>query len=87
MRGSSTRASAELVTRGRTNQEVAEELQLSPKTIEWTLTNVYRKLRVRSRTELALTRSHSSGTRRLRSKRKPRGEGGSDDDLNSPVVE
>jgi DNA-binding CsgD family transcriptional regulator len=43
-----------LVALGLTNKEVADELGLRPKTVEWTLTNVYRKLCVRSRTELAL---------------------------------
>jgi DNA-binding CsgD family transcriptional regulator len=42
-----------LVVSGRTNDEVAERLFLSPKTVEWSLTKVYRKLRVRSRAELA----------------------------------
>lgn len=42
-----------LVVAGRTNDEVAQQLFLSPKTVEWSLTKVYRKLRVRSRTELA----------------------------------
>ena len=42
----------ELVARGRTNHEVADQLNLSHKTVEWTLTRVYKKLRVRSRTEL-----------------------------------
>jgi hypothetical protein len=32
---------------------VAEPLFLSPKTVEWSLTMVYRKLRVRSHAELA----------------------------------
>jgi DNA-binding CsgD family transcriptional regulator len=41
-----------LVVAGRTNDEVAQQLFLSPKTVEWSLTKVYRKLRVRSRTEL-----------------------------------
>ena len=40
------------VGRGRTNHEVADELELSHKTVEWTLTRVYKKLHVRSRTEL-----------------------------------
>src|SRR5947207_2435076 len=44
----------ELVARGWTNQEVADHLSLRTKTVEWTLTNVYRKLNLRSRTELAL---------------------------------
>ncbi len=45
---------AELVARGWTNDEVASALNLRTKTVEWRLTNVYRKLRLRSRTELAL---------------------------------
>ncbi len=44
----------DLVGRGWTNQEVADQLNLRTKTVEWTLTNVYRKLNLRSRTELAL---------------------------------
>jgi DNA-binding CsgD family transcriptional regulator len=44
---------ARLVAEGRTNREVAEQLAVSPKTIEWTLTRVYRKLGLRSRVELA----------------------------------
>jgi DNA-binding CsgD family transcriptional regulator len=42
-----------LVVAGQTNDEVAEQLSLSPKTVEWSLTRVYRKLQVRSRVELA----------------------------------
>jgi DNA-binding CsgD family transcriptional regulator len=44
---------AELVAEGRTNPEVAELLFVTPKTVESTLTRIYRKLGVRSRTELA----------------------------------
>ena len=44
---------AELVASGRTNQEVAESLSLSPKTVEWNLSKVYKKLGVRGRAELA----------------------------------
>jgi DNA-binding CsgD family transcriptional regulator len=33
--------------------EVANELFLSPKTVEWNLSKIYRKLNVRSRAELA----------------------------------
>lgn len=43
----------ELVVAGRKNREVAEELSLSPNTIAWNLSKIYRKLGVRSRTELA----------------------------------
>ena len=44
---------AELVAEGRSNAEVASALVVSRKTVEWNLSNVYRKLGVRSRTELA----------------------------------
>jgi DNA-binding CsgD family transcriptional regulator/tetratricopeptide (TPR) repeat protein len=44
---------ADLVADGRTNREVAEQLVLSPKTIEAHLRNIYAKLGVRSRVELA----------------------------------
>jgi DNA-binding CsgD family transcriptional regulator len=51
---SATEASiAELARAGRTNQEVALALHLSPRTVEWNLSKIYRKLGVRSRTELA----------------------------------
>jgi DNA-binding CsgD family transcriptional regulator len=43
----------ELVCAGRSNREVASALHLSPKTVEWNLSKIYRKLGVRSRTELA----------------------------------
>jgi DNA-binding CsgD family transcriptional regulator len=42
-----------LASAGETNDEIAAALHLSPKTVEWTLTRVYRKLGVRSRTTLA----------------------------------
>lgn len=42
-----------VVSRGATNKEAAGELFLSTKTIEFHLRNAYRKLGVRSRTELA----------------------------------
>jgi DNA-binding CsgD family transcriptional regulator len=44
---------AELVGRGATNREAAETLYLSPKTVEFHLRGVYRKLGLRSRAELA----------------------------------
>ena len=43
---------AHLAAQGRTNREVAAQLYLSPKTVEWHLGHVYAKLGVRSRTEL-----------------------------------
>jgi DNA-binding CsgD family transcriptional regulator len=50
----SERRVVELVVRGWTNKEVADALSLRPKTVEWALTKVYRKLEVRSRTELVV---------------------------------
>jgi DNA-binding CsgD family transcriptional regulator len=44
---------ARAVASGATNKEVAAELFLSPKTIEFHLSSIYRKLGIRSRTELA----------------------------------
>jgi len=44
---------AELVAEGRTNKEVAATLHLTERTVEGTLSRVYAKLGVRSRTELA----------------------------------
>jgi DNA-binding CsgD family transcriptional regulator len=43
----------ELVVAGRRNREVAAQLSLSPNTVAWNLSKVYRKLGVSSRTELA----------------------------------
>ena len=48
------RAVAGLAALGRTNHEIADALHVSPKTVEWNLTKVYRALNVRSRTELAI---------------------------------
>ena len=45
-------AVARLVVSGMTNREVAEELMLSTKTVEFHLSNIYTKLTVRSRSEL-----------------------------------
>jgi DNA-binding CsgD family transcriptional regulator len=55
---------ARLVVAGRTNREVAAALHLSERTVEWNLSKLYRKLGVRSRTELA--RALSSGDHRIR---------------------
>ena len=43
----------ELVVAGRRNREVAAELSLSPNTVAWNLSKIYRKLGVSSRTQLA----------------------------------
>ena len=45
---------AELVGSGHSNQETADELFVSVKTVEANLTRIYRKLSVRTRTELAI---------------------------------
>ena len=50
---------ADRVASGRSNTEVARELFLSPKTIEWNLSKIYRKLGVRSRAELAAKLANS----------------------------
>jgi LuxR family maltose regulon positive regulatory protein len=52
------RVVAELAAVGRTNREIAQDLHLSVKTVEWNLTKVYRLLGVRSRTELAEVGAH-----------------------------
>lgn len=51
---------AELAGQGLRNAEIAAQLYVTPKTVEATLSRVYRKLGIRSRTELA---GHLAGTR------------------------
>ena len=48
---------ADLVAQGLTNREVARTLFIATKTVDATLSRVYRKLGVRSRTELAWRQS------------------------------
>jgi DNA-binding CsgD family transcriptional regulator len=50
---SAERRVAELVAEGHTNKEVAALLYVAPRTVEGTLSRVYTKLGIRSRTELA----------------------------------
>ena len=45
---------ATLVGAGSTNRETAERLCVSPRTVDFHLSNIYRKLGIRSRTELAV---------------------------------
>lgn len=52
---------AQLVALGRRNDEVAQELGVSNKTVEAHLTRIYRKLGVRSRTELAVLAAQPEG--------------------------
>jgi len=45
---------AAMVANGSTNREIAETLNISPKTVEAHLSHVYRKASVRSRSQLAV---------------------------------
>jgi DNA-binding CsgD family transcriptional regulator len=58
---------ATLVRAGLTNREVAQALHMSPRTVEWNLSKIYRKLGVRSRTELAATAGLSGAEDRRKS--------------------
>jgi DNA-binding NarL/FixJ family response regulator len=51
---------AQLVATGRTNREIAEQLVLSPRTIEAHLRSIYAKLTVRSRVELTRALQHTA---------------------------
>ena len=53
---------AALVATGMTNREVAAELFLSVKTVQYHLTRVYAKLGIRSRAELAARRAQDRTT-------------------------
>jgi DNA-binding NarL/FixJ family response regulator len=48
----SERRVVDLATAGRTNRDIAQELYVTPKTVEVHLSNAYRKLGIRSRREL-----------------------------------
>ena len=53
---------AALVAAGRTYREVANALFMSPKTVQWNLSKIYRKLGVRSRAELAAKLASEGGS-------------------------
>lgn len=52
-----------LVAAGRTTAEVAAELELSPRTVEWHLSRAFRKLGVRSREGVAAVFAGGTGER------------------------
>jgi DNA-binding CsgD family transcriptional regulator len=49
----SERRVARLAADGLTNRQIAEQLLVTVKAVEWHLSNVYRKLEIRSRKALA----------------------------------
>ena len=49
----SERRVADLAASGLSNREIAQQLFVTVKAVEWHLSNVYRKLGIRSRTRLA----------------------------------
>ena len=63
---------ADIVAQGLTNKETAERLFMSVKTVESNLRRIYRKLGVRSRTELA--RRHGSSLARRPGPSQPDGQ-------------
>jgi DNA-binding CsgD family transcriptional regulator len=52
---------AELIAAGGTYREVADALFISPKTVQWNLSKIYRKLGIRSRAQLAASLAAASG--------------------------
>lgn len=61
----SERRVAELVSEGRSNKEVAAALFLAPKTVDVTLSRIYLKLGIHSRTELARQLGAANGPSKL----------------------
>ena len=55
---------AQLIASGRTYREAADALFISPKTVQWNLSKIYRKLGIRSRAELAGRLAQRSATGR-----------------------
>ena len=63
---------AELVAAGRSYRETADALFISPKTVQWNLSKVYRKLGIRSRAELPGRLAALGRRRRPPGRRRPR---------------
>lgn len=59
------------VGRGRTNREAADELSLSTKTVDSHLQRIYRKLGVRSRSELAVVVTRALGREATSTRARP----------------
>jgi len=57
---------AELVTKGLSNKEVANQLLVAEKTVKFHLTNIYKKMNVKSRGQLIVWLAASSWFRRKR---------------------
>jgi DNA-binding CsgD family transcriptional regulator len=55
---------AELIASGLSYRETADALFISPKTVQWNLSKIYRKLGIRSRTELAARLAAEPGPKR-----------------------
>ncbi len=53
-----------LVCEGLTNQQIASRLFVAPATVHWHLKNIFRKLGVANRTELAMTVTAELAARR-----------------------
>lgn len=53
-----------LVCEGLTNQQIASRLFVAPATVHWHLKNIFRKLEVANRTELAMKASREPSFRR-----------------------
>jgi DNA-binding CsgD family transcriptional regulator len=64
---------ADLVATGHSNAEVAHELFMSSKTVEWNLSKIYKKLHVRSRAELAAKLAKQSAAQQPSSNRESPG--------------